>query len=614
MHNIENIIKALENGNRYGFELFPEIKGTGINSKVNENAIVRPMVEEIKEYVEEALKQPTPAITFSMFKEYEKSGNRLVFEKAYFMRRKQLFTLVLMYILEKDEIYIPAIEEKLWEWCDLYSWELTSHFQMSVDAVKRGHSEPDRTVALFSAESAFFFAEILSAIDDKLDDFLVYRLKKEIMKRVINPYKENRFHWEDAKMNWSAVCAGSVGAAAIYLLEDNEELALILQRVLKSMEGFISGFDDDGLITEGLDYWSYGFSFYVYFAELLRERTGGAISLLQQCEKVKKIARLPQVLQFPSQHFVNFSDAGSEKWCGDYGLFSRLEKILDIQGYNYKGENYILKDHTYRWSTMTRKLFWNIDKEENSREKVLTGMYLFKDSQWVVDRRVRNGDNFICFAAKGGHNDEPHNHNDLGHFILNYNGDSIFIDLGAPEYVKQYFQENTRYDYYAASSLGHSVPLINNCPQGAGENHYSCLLKCGDDIGKTYFKLDLKEAYNCDELVRYEREFIFDYDKLELSINDLFRFKDANNQVKETFVTKARPQILKEGTVLIKTEKCETKLEFDPEIKCIIEECCYNKHSGEVATFYRILAINESLSDEGVMKFKITLNTCNQPK
>jgi hypothetical protein len=607
MYSIYYIVNTLDNGHKNGYELFPEIKNKAIKDKISRGEVTRKMVEEIKEYAAIAVSQTSPPITFAMFKEFEKSGNRLVFENAYFERRKQLFSLVLAYILEENDKYIPVIEEKLWEWCELYSWELNAHFQMSVNALKNSSSEPDKTVALFAAESGFFFAEILSAIGHKLDDFLIYRLKKEIIRRVIKPYKEGKFWWEDAKMNWSAVCAGSVGAAAIYLIEDNEELAVIIERVLKSMDAFIGAFDDDGLITEGLDYWNYGFSFYVYFAELLRERTAGHISLLQLNEKIKKIAELPQILQFPSKDFVNFSDASSEKWNGDYGLFSRLEKALNIKGYNYPDENYILKDHTFRWAIMSRKLFWSFENERNQRLIVKTGMFLFKESQWIADRRLDDCNNFIAFAAKGGHNDEPHNHNDLGHFILNYNEDRLFVDLGAPEYVKQYFNKETRYDFLAASSLGHSVPVINNCLQDAGAAHHTSLLKCEEVDGKTYFKLNLKEAYDCKDLINYDREFIWDYKTLKLHIRDYFSFDKHDNEVKEVFITKIKPEQMEDGKVLIETENCLTQLSFDTTFKCNIEECCFNDHSGKAAVAYRTTVTCSNIGKSGCIDINIVL-------
>ncbi|MDY4307971.1 hypothetical protein SNF32_14980 [Enterococcus mundtii] len=45
------------------------------------------------------------------------------------------------------------------------------------------------------------------------------------------------------------------------------------------------------------------------------------------------------------------------------------------------------------------------------------------------------------FAAKGGRNDESHNHIDIGHFVFGTREDLFLTDLGAGEYTKDYFDE-----------------------------------------------------------------------------------------------------------------------------------------------------------------------------
>ncbi|NUT40465.1 MAG: hypothetical protein HOV86_10800 [Thermoactinospora sp.] len=80
-----------------------------------------------------------------------------------------------------------------------------------------------------------------------------------------------------------------------------------------------------------------------------------------------------------------------------------------------------------------------------------------------------------CFAAKGGHNDEPHNHLDLGHFVLRLNGETVLDDLGAPEYTRDYFGED-RYKVLQASALGHSVPVINGSTQQPGPTYRAVVL------------------------------------------------------------------------------------------------------------------------------------------
>lgn len=604
MYALEDIKEAIEYGNEKGYILFPEIRDKNKLEAVKANY---EGLEELNNYVDKVLAETSPKITFEMYKLFEKTGDRLTFENAYFERRKQIFSAVLAYILNRNKKYLPYIEEKLWEWCGLYSWELPAHFRMS-GSKKENEREPEETVALFSAETAFFFAEILSIIGKEIDEFLVYRLKKEIFRRIINPYKSTSYWWENAKMNWSSVCAGSVGAAAIYMIEDTEELSLIIHRVLKSMGAFIEAFDKDGLITEGLSYWSYGFSFYVYFAELLKERTAGKIDLLNSNSKIKKIAELPQILQFPSGNFVNFSDSGRGKWSGDSGLFGRLEERLGVHGYNYENSLNINNDHTARWAMMVRRLLWSSFKDGTESNSIKTGSFYFDESQWLVDRRVTVQGNFTAFAAKGGNNDEPHNHNDLGHFILHYNGEDIFTDIGSPEYVKEYFREETRYDFLAASSLGHSVPVINGKPQSFGKEHYADLIGYEEAESETRFALDLKKAYSCEELNSYKREFSWNYINLELIIKDSFQFSKTKNQVEEAFITAVKPELAQAGKVIIAAKNASAELFYDKKLQCTVEQCFYNNHKGERSYIYKII-FTAKIDKLEEYTFKIKINS-----
>lgn len=606
MYSTYSLREALRFGTKKGYILFPEARQEENIKKAKDNAVLKQTINELKEYVSEEKGSYIP-ITFKMFMEFQKTGNRLIYEDAYFERRKQLFSEVLLYLVEKNDILIESIEEKLWQWCDMYSWELPAHIPLSVEAIEKAGIETDIAMGLFSAETGFFFAEILSLMGDKLDKLLIHRIKKEIFRRVINSYKENTFFWEGAKMNWSAVCAGSVGAAAIYLIEDENELCVILQRVLCSLETYIEGFDKDGLITEGLAYWNYGLSFYLYFAELLKDRTGGKISILENNEKLRKIAELPAVLQFPSEHFVTFSDSGAETWRGDYGMLAKLGQELNIKDYTYPGSESVFSDNTYRWAAMPRKLFWGILSEPKEKAAVKTGMKYFGESQWLIDRRISGSGSFVAFAAKGGHNDEPHNHNDLGSFMLHYNGENVLADIGSAEYVKQYFQNDTRYKFLLASSLGHSIPVINDCVQKQGQSYKAEVINCEKKDCEVNFKLDLKGAYECSSLEVYTREFIWKPDSLELMIRDTYGFNKAKNLIEEVFITEAEPKVLEPGRVSFNFKNCAVELLFPEKLEFSAKKESYRDHFGREAVLFRNCFIANDVSDSAAFNFKIRI-------
>ena len=110
------------------------------------------------------------------------------------------------------------------------------------------------------------------------------------------------------------------------------------------------------------------------------------------------------------------------------------------------------------------------------------------------------------FAAKGGHNGEPHNHNDIGHFILHANGISVLADMGWGAYSAKYFGEE-RYTYICTSSEG--------TPYRSSQGGRRCRVRSGgarvlvsrEDPSCDVLELDIAGAYDIAELQALIRRF-----------------------------------------------------------------------------------------------------------
>ncbi len=63
-------------------------------------------------------------------------------------------------------------------------------------------------------------------------------------------------------------------------------------------------------------------------------------------------------------------------------------------------------------------------------------------------------------AAKGGFNNESHNHNDVGTFSLYVNTIPVILDAGVGTYAKQTFGKD-RYTIWTMQSNYHNLPMIN---------------------------------------------------------------------------------------------------------------------------------------------------------
>ena len=529
---------------------------------------------------------PLAPLSFGIFRSFESSGDRKVYELAYFDRRRRLLGLALASVVDETDAYIPALHDLIWEICAEYTWALPAHIPLGIAAVQANRLPPEQVVDLFAAETAHALAEVLVLLGVRLDAWLHYRVRAEIERRIFGPlfHDPRHFKWERDPMNWAAVCGGGAGMAALLLVDDRERLAGMVDRVIRALECFLEGYGDDGGCPEGIGYWEYGFGYYTYFAEMLGAFTGGALDLLVG-EHIRRIVAFPGVVSLGGDAFINYSDA-AEHAAIHAGLgsllASRFQQIVPaLAPPNFHG------DHAYRWAHVTRNLAW-IDATQFGGA-VHDGTFFLPDLAWLIDRHSVGGAT-LAFSAKGGHNDEPHNHNDLGHFILHVGGESLLADLGAGTYTRQYFGPE-RYQAIHTGSHGHSVPQIGGQLQRAGREYAATLLGYERQPGGATFALDLTRAYALADLQSFVRAFEWSLNAAAgaatLRLTDTLRLA-APAALDECFVSRRAPT-LEPGMASWRGERGSVTLRFDqaqfaPKVEAINTQA----HLGEPFAAYRL--------------------------
>lgn len=532
------------------------------------------MVQQIEHEAQKLLHEQIPTLDMDTFDLFKKTGSRQQYEQLYFARRKRLTALALMVIIQPcEERYVKGLQNIIEAICEEFTWCLPAHYD---DA---------RSIDLFAAETAFTLAELSELIGERLPESLRQRMRQEVLHRVLEPFlAEESIWWEKAEHNWASVCAGSIGAAAIYYLKDEQEkLEAILQRSEQAMIHYLDGFDDDGACKEGYSYWQYGFGYFIYFMDLLRAYRNGQSRLLAT-EKVKQIALFQQKCFLSGKSVVNFSDSLPQ-----VGVYMGLTQYLHAQ---YKEvhipeENAAAsfhEDHCGRWAPAVRNLLWTM---EDNGAPWRNETYIMKQAQWLVSRAERAGSSF-AFAAKGGHNAEPHNHNDLGHFILAVDGHSLLVDAGSGLYTRDYFGEK-RYEYICASSAGHSVPIIDGELQQPGSHSRAVLLQCetSDDVDS--MTLDLREAYASKHLSGFTRKFQWEKTRGRLVLHDEFLSNSQSMSVIERFIVAHKPETLNPNQLIISHQSASVIISFDSaELAYETEAFEYIDHFGKPTVLYRL--------------------------
>lgn len=512
-------------------------------------AVYREYLGEIREQGEQYRATPAVTIPYSAFKLFETTGDRDVYQRYYFGNRGRLATMALLVWLYGKEEDVHALEDAVWSVCDEYTWALPAH--LNGQGLSRLEDD-GYTIDLFAGETACLLSEVMALVGDKLAPIVVKRARYLVETRVLDRMLETSFRWEKSTNNWAAVCAGSIGIAAMYET-DGEKLAALLERMQAAMESYISSFPADGTSMEGISYWTYGFSFFVAYAEMLCRLTEGEIDWFKD-ERVHQIALFQQKAYFEGGNIIKFADCGTGDTTRWWGLTSYLKsRYDDIESLPRPYFSAYTGDSCYRWAGMLRDLAWS-DESLGENHKPQKN-YILPDAQWLIC----NGKNGVSFAAKGGTNGESHNHNDIGSFELFKNGEEMLIDYGSGVYSKDYFSEK-RYEQFVCGSQGHSVPIVEGQYQVPGEEHGARNVT----FGQWWMEMDLASAYGDENLRSLVRKIVFDSETGKTTLKDTFAFDTAPTSITERFITRSKAEVCGD-TVRLTGEKAVLVIHFDAE-------------------------------------------------
>lgn len=591
-HSAEQITEILKRHDRALIK-----RGEEERRRVLSNPNLAPFRAQLDKCIEHYLSKPLYSIPFSMLRRFEDDGDRSEYEyseRGYFSHRGHLETeLIAAWLYPEREDILAALQDTIWAICDEYTWSLPAH--MSGEMALRAKLQKDAyTVDLFAAETGDTLAEALMLLGDRLDPIVLKRVKRELAERIIDRTESGYpFWWRRSTNNWAAVCAGSVGMACICEIEDDERLGRILAGLLESMRTFMSGFSEDGACLEGTSYWGYGFGYFACFADMLYRRTEGEIDLFAE-EKVHKVALFPQKCCFYGSRGVSFSDGGSgaalslgltNMLAGHYGDVYYPDNVNATCGIGISG--------CHRYALTFNDMIWAPDGEVR---RVSTGgrAFQFPFAQWYI----ASGKGNVGVAAKGGNNGEPHNHNDVGGFIVYKGGVEIISDLGSGEYDKNYFSGG-RYALTHCGSQGHSVPIVDGALQRAGAQ-FKAVDFSVDDTGVS---MDIAPAYGDEAIKSIRRELRFDSANGAITLRDSFKLAGVPGSVIERFISRNAPQAVEGGVIMGNDKESMTLRMTSGKGNVNIHKTVEKDHIGRPFDVWYVDIELEELSDELSVSF-----------
>lgn len=550
--------------------------------RVARNPQLSNFITRLQQRAENEWDLPLPTLTDELYAITARTGSRAEFESVYFERRRMLARAAIAFLLRESGNPNHARLErtlvtKVTDILDEPSWSLPAH-------VTHPSGKDPLRIDLFCAETANLMAEMIdlfgTILPPDLQRKIQERLQHDIFDNYLNRYRE--MEWPTAGMNWNAVCHQGVVGAALSQVDDPDLLAEMLLLARGFLPIFLRGFTPDGGSSEGPGYWDYGFGRFVALNEQLETRTNGRLSLIEGDNHVRAIARFGPLTQLTKQKFMNFSDGPAEGILNPSLLGYLGERLGEPLLHNLSADNYRYLTETgidldaFRSDAfhLTRLLlYWPEQQELISAEEKPEDIFFPDMGVLVAHGRDHRGHHWD-FAAKGGHNHEHHNHNDCGSYLVNVNGERLIAEIGAPEYVADYFGPR-RYDFLAARTLGHSLPIINGAEQATGESFRSRILRHTLGKDRVELEIDLTGCYPPEaDCEGYIRTFCFDKNEGRILVTDAFilhEMKSLENSVITTHPVLSKPDHMviqgpiplalrpREGTILNRVEKLTYK-------------------------------------------------------
>ncbi len=489
--------------------------------EVREKDCYLPIREKyLERWALECEETPPNSLRYSDWCEFWKSGKRI--ERNYFGARQQMMaSAFLALIYPEEEKYFIRLQDQIYAICNEFTWCVPAHYGKPLEGNRN-------KIDLFAAETSLALSEIYTIFENRLDEFIKIRIKEEVERRILQSMRETpKFGFESMSNNWSAVCTASVGGSIMLLFP--ECFYEFKPRFDAAMELYLSGYKDDGVCLEGASYWGYGFGFFMYYADMLRKFTDGKENYFE-LEKVKKIATFMQKMFLSEKACVSFSDGGRTASFA-IGLLHYLKKEYPEDIVLLKSEFSTARDGCARFTPALRAIIWfDEDMYYNPEEGSADFTFFAESSEWFIRRTPNYG-----FAAKGGNNKEPHNHNDLGSFIYAKAGRQVLVDIGPGAYTKQYFS-GERYKTFQACSRSHSVPIVAGAYQTNGLSHRAENTVYEDGC----FSTDIHLGYDVEGLEKLERKFMPYENGVKLCDSIVYT---GDGIITERFVTLIEPVI-----------------------------------------------------------------------
>jgi hypothetical protein len=506
---------------------------------------------------------PWPQILAHHTSRYLRDGDRGEFETLYFGRRSRVEKHALAALITGDDVQFDNLVDGLWLICEESQWSIPAHDYFALDA-QEGLPDPARPfLDLFAADTGALFAWTTIALGAELavrEPALHRRMADEVRRRVIRPYLEQDWGWYGprggrAPNNWNPWIHSNVLPAAFVFAASHEDIVATVEKAITGLDLFLDGYPDDGGCDEGVSYWWRAGASMIECLLTLRDASAGRIDLLD-LPVLHAMARYPLVASISRDWNVNFADGSARSDPGENAhLLFRLGQVFgdaDIVAHA-RAMRTVPTEVSTPGVPLERLLFAATDHQwaDNS----VTGAFyagasdVLPDTEVLTARERPGRHDGLYLAAKGGHNAESHNHNDVGSFIVAHDGRPLLIDVGVESYTRKTFGPE-RYSIWTMRTSFHNLPTINGVEQQAGRDFAAADFTTDTAGAHAQLSLDLVKAYPDEAgIVSWRRLIRLDREPARVIVTDTWSLRPDANAVDLTLMTGDEPDITAAGLI-----------------------------------------------------------------
>ncbi len=349
-----------------------------------------------------------------------------------------------------------------------YAYRATGNAQYAAKAIAEmeaaaGFSDWHPAHFLDVGEMAFGVALGYDWLHDVMTEPQRTAIRNAIVQKGLQVYLANtNAWWFKTNSNWSGVCSGGIGVAAVAVSDTHPDLAAdVLTKAFEGLSvpgGYLEQYAPDGGWAESPAYWEYGTSYFVLLAASLESALGDSYGLMDW-PGMSRTGRFPiDMLTSRERHVFHFGDGPTNRVAGPT-LFWLGAKFNDplLKWFQKKYHNSEVFD-----------LLWF---DPSGEDPVSLGVELdsyYRGVEAVSFRTAWNDGYGTSLMFKAGDNNVGHSQLDLGEFMLESRNTRWITDLGNENYAKPGYigggtnaVNGSRWTYYRARAEANNTMVIN---------------------------------------------------------------------------------------------------------------------------------------------------------